>query len=119
MITKNTLRIFILIFILQACHKNEKEETGTVSFGTNTDLANCLVTPKIYIDNIYKGILPGYIDSIRNCSSDSTFNIELTTGYHTYKFVAADDSGNCRKEILGDFFLNKDECMKIFINSGQ
>jgi hypothetical protein len=112
-------RLLLLLFILQACNRNEKEELGTVSFGTNTDILNCIVTPKIYIDNVFKGIVPGYIDSIKNCHSDSTLNIEIPVGHHTYKFIAADDEGNCLEQKTGEFYIEKDGCKKIFLNIGN
>lgn len=119
MIIKSILRIFILTIIFNACAEYEEKETGTVSFGTNTDLWNCYVTPKIYVDNVEMGIVPGYIDSIRNCSSDSTLNIDLAIGHHTYKFVTADNLSSCRKVIKGEFYLEKDECKRIYINANE
>lgn len=65
------------------------------------------------------GFVPGYIDSIRNCSSDSTLNIDLPIGHHTYKFVTSDNIIYCRMVVKGDFFLKKDECMRIFINANE
>jgi hypothetical protein len=108
--------LIISFVFLTSCRKDDNDEKGNVSFGTNTDLLNCITTTKVFIDNEEMGIVPGYCDTIIDCFGDNTLNIELSTGLHSYKYEVSGQNGNCYREKTGDFILDKNECKKIFFD---
>lgn len=108
------LPIFILIIV--GCDKNDIEDKGSVSFGINTHILNCVTTTKVYIDNREVGIIEGFCDTIIDCKSENTLNIELKTGKHNFRFEVSGLNGSCFREKAGDFELDKDECEKIFFD---
>ena len=108
------ITIFLMTFI--GCDKNDTEDKGNVSFGTNTSLLNCITTTKVYIDNKEIGIVEGTCNTIIDCAGENTLNIELSTGKHSFKFEVSGLNGSCYREKSGDFTLDKDECEKIFFD---
>lgn len=108
--------ITIILMTIIGCDKNDTYNKGSVSFGTNTRLLNCITTTKVYIDNKEIGIVEGFCDTIIDCAGDNTLNIELSTGEHSFRFEVSGLNGSCYREKAGDFTLDKYECEKIFFD---
>lgn len=112
---KISIIAFILILII-GCEKSKTYDVGQVSFGINTHIINCVTTTKVYVDNKEVGIIKGFCDTIIDCSSENTLNIELNTGEHGFRFEVSGLNGSCFREKAGDFELEKNECKKIFFD---
>lgn len=101
-----------LIIIMSSC---EKDGEGTVSFGSNDDLLNCIHEAYVFIDGIEVGIIPGYCDSIIDCSSASTLNYAVKEGSHEFVLVVENrQGGTCYYEITGEFEVDPNKCVKIY-----
>ena len=102
-----------LLFFIYGC---EETGNGTVSFGSNYEILNCMVESKVFIDGDKIGSIPGYCDTIINCISDYTLNKEISEGTHSFRIEIANQSGNCYNEKSGEFSIKKDDCVRIFFN---
>ncbi len=110
---KKVLIFGILLFIL-GC---DKKGNGTVSFGSNDDLLNCIHEATVFIDGNEIGTIPGYCESILDCASENTLNHIITEGEHSYEIVIQNESGgSCYMEKTGEFIIGEDECVKIYFN---
>jgi len=108
--------IAIVLLTIIACDKNDVDNKGNLSFGTNTSLLNCITTTNVFVDNKEIGIVEGNCDTIIDCAGENTLNIELPTGEHSFRFEVTGLNGSCYREKSGDFKLDKDECEKIFFD---
>jgi len=113
---KKLIIILISAILFLGCDKNENSDKGTISFGVNTHLINCIVTSKVYLDDKETGIIPGFCDTIIDCKSDNTLNLEIPTGQHSFKIEIVGQSGSCLREKTGDLILEKYECKRIFFD---
>jgi len=95
--------ISINLILIIGCEKSEIDDMGKASFGINTHIINCVTTTKVYVDNKEVGIIKGFCDTIIDCSSENTLNIELKTGKHDFRFEVSGENGSCFREKLGDF----------------
>ena len=101
-----------LIILMSSC---EKDSEGTVSFGSNDDLLNCIHEAYVFIDGIEVGIIPGYCDSIIDCSSASTLNYTVKEGDHEFEIEVENRQGGiCYSKISGEFKVDADECVRIY-----
>jgi hypothetical protein len=97
----------------------EKKMTGTVSFGANSGVVNCITHVKIYIDDKEIGIIPDVCNEIKSCSDSANLNFQIETGHHFYKAEILNNQGGidgCLSGTTGSFFVNENECVKIFID---
>lgn len=101
-----------LLLIIVGCDK-DKDGTGTVSFGSNYYLMNCIVESALFVDGELIGSLPGNCDSIVDCASDLTLNLEVSEGDHSYEIIISNQDGSCFADTSGVFAVGKDECIKI------
>ena len=104
---------FILII---SCKESNESDNGTVSFGVNTHLINCIANGEVFIDGKSIGIIPGCCDSIFDCTSTNTLNRTISMGNHSYFIEVEGQSGSCLREKAGDFNVLKGECIKIFMD---
>lgn len=105
---------FVLLMIGSiSCNK---EGAGTVSFGSNSSLMNCITESSVFIDDVHVGIIPGSCDSVVNCSGEQTLNVEVSEGEHSYRIEIVSSEGNCHKETTGEFSVSDGECVKIFFD---
>lgn len=99
------------------CKKRDDTGKGIVSFGTNTYIYHCELISKVYIDNKEIGIIPGFCDTIINCQSENTLNIEVLAGKHSYKIEINGKIGcTFHYEKVEEFTIENDECKRIFFN---
>lgn len=107
-----------LIFTIVSCENNGSNDddiigSGTVSFGSNFHLVNCVIESKVIIDGELIGSLPGSIDTIIDCSGDATLNHELLEGDYSFEIILSDQDGSCFADTTGEFTIGKDECITI------
>ncbi len=107
------LGTFLLFFSI-SCNKTR---TGTVSFGANYDIINCITTVSIYIDGEKMGKLEQPSHGITGCNQPGNLNLMLPVGNHHYRVEIKPHEGvGCSKNIEGNFKLNENDCIKIFID---
>lgn len=108
--------IVFLILTLLGCEKDESK-TGTVSFGNNRHIVNSISHITVYVDGDRIGEIIGFTDSISDCDQIENLNIKIPVGKHVYKIEIRPDSGiGCTKELRGEFEIDENECVKIFID---
>ena len=92
-------------------------EKADISFCTNIHLNHCPLISKFFLDGreIGKMIDKG-CDSIPDCQSEGAINLEIPSGYHSYKIGMYEQTTGCtfQREITGDFTVGKGECKVIF-----
>jgi hypothetical protein len=114
------MKNYILILVFMLLIGCEEKGIGTVSFGSNNDLLNCIQDAYVFVDGIEIDIIPGYCDSIIDCESEYTLNHTVTEGNHDYKIVIENRSaGTCYMEKTGDFAIKKDECIRVYYDVTQ
>lgn len=108
--------VFCAIFLL-SCEKTDSTPKGSVTFGANNHIINCITKVVIVIDGEEVGVIPGFSDAITECGNKQNLTKGLPIGHHTYVAKIIPEHGNeCRKEISGSFDLIQNECVKIFID---
>lgn len=107
---------YLFCFFATGCEKSTEENMGNVSFGVNTHVINCIAVAEVFIDNKSQGLIPGYCDTIINCDSVNTLNIEISEGKHSYYIELKEQSSSCYNEQAGDFEVKDDECVKVFFD---
>lgn len=109
------MKHYIFIGILVLISSCGKDGEGTVSFGSNDDLLNCIHEAYVFVNGIEIGIIPGYCDTITDCSGDNTLNYTITEGNHAFKIVVENrQGGTCYSETSGEFKVDTDECVRIY-----
>lgn len=99
-----------------SCSKDETKK-GTVTFGANYNVINCITTVTVFIDGEKLGKLNFYTDSIIDCGRPENLNKQLPVGQHAYKVEIRPAMGTgCTKDISGNILINENECTKVFIN---
>lgn len=107
----------VVIVIFSSCEKKDDTGKGIISFGTNTHMYHCELITKVYIDNKEIGIIPGFCDTIIDCQSGNTLNIEVQAGKHNYKIEINGKIGcTFYYENFGEFTIENGECKMIFFD---
>lgn len=102
-------------FTFSSCDEMNKEK-AVVSFGANYNIANCMSTVAVYLDDDFLGTLESAVDTILDCYDEGTITKEITVGDHAYRIEILSDSGCITKELKGEFTVFENECKKIFID---
>ena len=109
------MKHFLLIGLIVVMASCEKDGDGTVSFGSNDDLLNCIHEAYVFVDGIEIGTIPGYCDSIIDCSSTNTLNYTIREGNHEFEIVVENrQGGTCYSEITGEFVVDPNECIRLY-----
>lgn len=107
----------VVIVIFSSCEKKDDTGKGIISFGTNTHMYHCELISKVYIDNKEIGIIPGFCDTIIDCQSGNTLNIEVQAGKHNYKIEINGKIGcTFHYEKIEEFTIENGECKRIFFD---
>ncbi len=110
------LALIGLLLVMVSCDKNKElveEGTGTVSFGSNYGLLNCIIESEVFVDGELIGSIPGSCDSVFDCAGDATLNHELSEGEHSFEIILSDQDGSCFADTTGEFTVGTDECLTI------
>jgi hypothetical protein len=108
-----------LIFFVSSCDENlNNQKKGSVTFGANYHVINCITTVTIFLDGKNIGTLQHSVDAIENCGEDGNITKKVSIGEHSYKVEFRSGSGGseCTKDISGIFEISEDECKTIFID---
>ena len=110
------LLIFIgLITAFLSCEDVKNEVKGTVTFGANYHVINCISTVTIFIDDKEIGTLQDAVNDITDCYAEGNITKEIPIGEHSYKVEIRSTAG-CNKEITGTLTITENECTKVFID---
>jgi len=115
---KLAFSIILCLFLIIGftCNKSVTPK-GTVSFGANYGVINCITSVTIYVDNNKIGVLGSTIDNITDCGQNGTITKDLSVGQHSYKVEIRPLSGiGCTKDITGTIQIVENECSKVFID---
>ncbi|MFZ5941771.1 MAG: hypothetical protein ACOYXB_14470 [Bacteroidota bacterium] len=104
------LTIFLL-FTVRSC-----DDRGTVSFATNTAIVNTPLEALLLIGNNDYGVIPGYTDTVPDCTSPEYLNIELPAGDYEYLVEIRNLSGDCLADTAGTFSIESSGCTPVFID---
>jgi len=105
-----------LLFLLISVSCN-KTGTATVSFGANYNVINCITTVTVFVDGGNMGKLENPSSGVNSCDQPETLNLRLPVGMHHYHVEIRELEGiGCTKDIDGDFKLNENDCVRIFID---
>lgn len=107
------------VWVVSGCEKSNETDKGTVSFGVNTHIINCIATGEVFIDDKSIGIIPGFCDEVVGCNAANTLNRDIPAGKHTYKIEVKGQSGSCYKIKEGSIDLKKNDCIKIFMDLSE
>lgn len=114
--------VFFLFGVLIAtsivsCNTDEVKVKGTVMFGSNYAIINCISTVNIFIDGRHIGIIDFPVDSVPNCDLNYGFREELAVGHHNYKVEIRPPQGNgCTADVFGELDITERGCETVFIN---
>lgn len=111
LIIRSMILAFLLPFILTSC-----EDRGTVSFATNTAIVNTPLEAVLLVGTNDYGVIPGYTDTVPDCSSPEYLNIELPAGDYEYLVEIRNLSGDCLADTAGTFSIESSGCMSVFID---
>lgn len=92
-------------------------ERANISFCTNIHLNHCRLISKFFIDNREIGtMIDKGCDSKPDCQSEESINLEIPSGYHSYKIGLYEQDIGCsfQREITGNFTEEKGECKVIY-----
>jgi len=87
-----------------------------VSFGVNISSIDTAVKAMVFVDNNEIGEIPGSVDSVSNCESEQTLNVEFGESVHLYKIVVFDSNQDTIAVMNGEFDVTKADCIKIFFD---
>ena len=111
------LIVSIIMILLVSCDNDDSKTKGSVTFGANYGIINCITTVTVYIDNENIGNLSIPTDTITDCGLTGNITKDLTVGYHDYVVEIRPEIGTgCTKDISGSFEIYENECTKIFID---
>lgn len=109
--------IFVLIFLFSCKDENNNGATGTVAFGANYHIINCITTVDVFIDGKHYGQLEGPADSVPDCMANYGLRTELETGHHAYKVEIRPLMGiGCSEDVEGELNITEGGCETVFIN---
>jgi len=111
---------WLVILFVAGSYTKEESLYGSVTFGANYHVINCLVTVTIYIDHQKIGKLESYTNPLADCYQPDCITRTLPPGPHTYQVEIRGETGNtCMKDISGSFEIFENECERIFIDFFQ
>ncbi len=116
---KRIVFLFIPIFLILifSCESENLNGNGTVTFGANFHIIDCISYVTVYVDDIELGTLQNSTNEITECNAPENLSKELTAGKHSYLVEIRPPIGTgCTKDISGTFTLVDNECEKIFID---
>lgn len=115
---KVILSLLVIVLCTVACNKKDNpEEFGQITFGSNYDIVNCPIQVSVYIDDLFVGEISSPCDSIVDCGIEGNVTKSVEMGTHTYKcLLQSPETDSCYNEIKGTVHVDKDECKKIFID---
>ena len=106
-----------LIFLFASCGEHQGDKKGTVTFGANYHIINCISTVTIYVDGENIGTLQHSVDAITACGQEENLTKELSVGEHTYRVEIRPENGiGCTRDVNGTFTVAENECTKIFLD---
>lgn len=115
-------KFFILATVISfaaiwvGCSKDESKN-GSVTFGANYDVINCMTTVTIFIDGNKIGKLESPIHEITNCGQPENITKEIPAGEHSYKVeIRPLEGSGCTKDLSGTVLIKENECTKVFID---
>jgi len=118
--TAMLLCVAALCLFSVSCSKDVNKDdgkNGTVTFGANYDVINCITTVTIFIDGQNIGKLTNATDTITECGHPGNVTKRLPVGEHSYKVEIRPALGSgCSKDITGTVQIKENECTKVFIN---
>ena len=119
--TNFIIGLLICIGLTSAFSSCDEEKKGTVTFGANFHVINCISTVTIFLDGEELGALQQAVDSISTCGEPENITKEIPVGEHTYKIEIRPIIGNggCTKDISGTFVIAENECRKMFVDYYQ
>ena len=115
---RTVLLLFVipLFFLNVSCSKDESKN-GTVTFGANYNVINCITNVTIFVDGEKIGKLESYTAEITDCGQPGNVTKKLPVGEHTYKVEIRPEAGSvCAKDINGTFLIRENECTKVFVD---
>ena len=93
------------------------QKKGSVTFGANYHMINCITTVTIFLDGKNIGTLQHCFDAIENCGKAENITKDISIGKHSYKVeIRPDIVSGCTKDITGTFEISENECKKVFID---
>ena len=112
---------FGLVLSISSCDEvQNNQKNGSVTFGANYHVINCITTVTIFLDGENIGTLQHFVDAIDNCGETENITKNIPIGIHSYKVEIRPESGSaCTKDILGTFEISENECKIIFIDYFQ
>jgi hypothetical protein len=119
--SKFLLSIISIFFILTiSCDNEDLNGEGTVTFGANFHIIDCITYVTVYVDGEELGTLQNSTTEITECNSPENLSKDLPAGKHNYLVEIRPDLGTgCTKDISGSFTLVDNECEKIFIDYNE
>jgi hypothetical protein len=108
--------VFLIIFLFSCTDENEKTY-GTVVFGANYHVIDCITNVDVFIDGKHIGQLETPADSVPDCDLNYGLREELATGHHNYKIEIRSEQGiGCTKDITGELNITEGCCETVFID---
>jgi len=109
-----------LTLTISSCDKEKSDpRKGTVTFGANYHVINCMSTVTVFLDGKNIGTLQHSVDAIYHCGEAENITKEIPVGEHSYKVEIRPENGGggCTKDISGTFVISdENECRTIFID---
>lgn len=115
---KVILSIFTtVVFLLVLSCNDDEQATGTVVFGANYHVINCITEVDVYIDGEHIGQLENFTDSVPNCDLDYGIRKEIEIGTHSYKVEIRPDTGTgCTADVSGELDVKEGGCETVFVD---
>lgn len=103
--------------LVWSCNNDEEKATGTVVFGANYHVIDCITNVNVFIDGKHVRTLEVFADSVPDCDYNYGIREELTVGRHSYKVEIRPDMGTgCMADVQGKLNIEEGGCETIFIN---
>ena len=110
--------VFVILIGLLAitCDKIDNKK-GTVAFGANYHVIDCITTVTVFIDDEKLGTLTSYVDRINDCQQAGTLTKDLSVGKHSYKVEIRPLAGTgTTKDLTGTIQMDENDCIIVFID---
>ncbi|MEZ5104267.1 MAG: hypothetical protein R2757_07215 [Draconibacterium sp.] len=105
------------VFLFFSCKDEDSKATGTVVFGANYGIINCITTVNVFIDGKHMGQLEAPADSVPNCDVNYGIRMELLAGHYNYNVEIRPLMGSgCSKDVSGELDITEGGCETVFIN---
>ncbi|MEN8118251.1 MAG: hypothetical protein ABFS16_14795 [Bacteroidota bacterium] len=113
----SNLLLFCLFAFIVSCNDDNVNSTGTVVFGANYHVINCISNVDVFIDGKHIGQLEVFADSVPDCSRNYGLRKELEIGNYDYKVEIRPPQGTgCTKDLFGELNITEGGCETVFID---